>query len=165
MLKHLGNHYKKPSKAKLPWSIAQMRRMYHRGYPDTRSGRHRCLTLMFSNVGMLRKNASRRLTCTYELLPRTVVYAPDSRVKVVRERGQRPLIHAAVAADKNATSFKWEDSSSSGSNSEALLAKPSSFRSDSVRVKSRTQAVSGINSVISRSTSMAGTPPRLRELR
>ena len=109
MLKHLGNHYKKPSKAKLPWSIAQMRRMYRRGYPDTRSGRHRCLTLMFSNVGMLRKNASRRLTCTYELLPRTIIYAPDSRVKVVRERGQRPLIHAAVAADKNATAKKRRD--------------------------------------------------------
>lgn len=109
MLKHLGNHYKKPSKAKLPWSIAQMRRMYRHGYPDTRSGRHRCLTLMFSNVGMLRKNASRRLTCTYELLPRTIIYAPDSRVKVVRERGQRPLIHAAVAADKNATSKKRRD--------------------------------------------------------
>ena len=109
LLKHLADHYKKPSKAKRPWSIDHVRRMYRRGFKTTRSGRQQQLCFMFSNLGMLRKNASRFLRVKYRVVDGRVCYSSSSPVQVVRPPRGRPYIHAVVSADKNVTSRKRRD--------------------------------------------------------
>ena len=76
VLKHLASNYKKPSKAKRPWTIRQMRRMYKRGFLATRAGRHQKLCLMISNLGILRRNAARQLRLHYRVMDSAVVYSP-----------------------------------------------------------------------------------------
>ena len=109
LIKHLAENYKKPSKAKRPWSIAQARRIYRRGFKDTRSGRHQKLCFMFSNLGMLRKNAARFLRVKYTIREGRVHYAPSSQVRVIARGKDRRCIHATVGADKNVNALKRRD--------------------------------------------------------
>ena len=109
LVKHLSENYKKPSKAKRPWSIPQARRIYRRGFKDTRAGRHQRLCFMFSNLGMLRKNAARFLRVKYTIRAGRVRYAASSPVKVVSPTKARRFIHAKVNADKNVNALKQRD--------------------------------------------------------
>jgi hypothetical protein len=111
MEKHIEENFKKQSKAKLPWSIKQARRMYRHGFDKkTRSGRHRRLTFMFSNLGMLRKNASRSLRIVYRITRSgKIKYGKDSQVRVVRETARRPFLHGFTHADKNASAARRRD--------------------------------------------------------
>lgn len=108
LLKHMAENFKKPSKAKQPWSIAQMRRMLRNGFKPTRSGKHQKLCLMFSNLGILRKNASRRLIIKYDVIGNQVIYHEDSGVKVNRD-GDKPFIQGRVYVDKNVTARKQRE--------------------------------------------------------
>lgn len=109
LLRNVAENYKLPSKAKQPWSIRQVRRMFRCGFADTRSGRHRRLCLMVQNCGILRKNAARRLRCDYRVRgDGTVHYGPSSDVWVDRE-DRRPYIRLKVNADKNVTARKQRE--------------------------------------------------------
>lgn len=116
LMKHLKAHFKKESKAKRPFTLMEAKRMYSTGFrTHTRSGRHHLVTFMFSNLGLLRKNASRQLRCTYRVRSNgRVTYPADSQVRVVRPPPPEPsYIHVRVggrhSSDKNATAAKPGD--------------------------------------------------------
>jgi len=116
LLKHVKAHFKKDSKAKRPFTLAEAKRMYHGGFrTHTRSGRHHKVLFMFCNLGLLRPNASKQLRCSYRLrADGRVEFATNSQVRVVRPPyPAAPFIHVRVggghSSDKNATSAKPGD--------------------------------------------------------
>ena len=109
--RHLEKNFKKEAKRKQPWTLQQARRMYTHGFPDTRAGRHQKLCFLMCNLGLLRKNASRRLRIIYRVRDDgTIHYDPRSSVRVMRPPPpQEPFIHVKVKGDKNVTSAKQGD--------------------------------------------------------
>eukprot|EP00238_Polyblepharides_amylifera_P000975 CAMPEP_0196572842 /NCGR_PEP_ID=MMETSP1081-20130531/2821_1 /TAXON_ID=36882 /ORGANISM="Pyramimonas amylifera, Strain CCMP720" /LENGTH=355 /DNA_ID=CAMNT_0041890303 /DNA_START=887 /DNA_END=1954 /DNA_ORIENTATION=- len=99
-------HYKKPSCAKRPMTIAQWTLMLKSGFKDTRSGRHQQLCLLLCTLGPLRPSASAHLRCLYRVVGNKLVFSKDSDVKIVTgdATDDRPYVLIRVRKDKNVTS-------------------------------------------------------------
>ena len=109
-MKNVSENFKKPSKAKHPFTIRQVRRMYRSGFADTRSGRHRKLCLMFQNGGILRQNAARRLRIFYRVRRGGDIVYDETRSSVWVDRSRRrPAISGKVSADKNVNARKQRE--------------------------------------------------------
>lgn len=109
MLETLTSNYKKKSKARQPVTITQAREMFRLGFPDTPSGRHHRLAVMFSLLGMLRQRAATLLIVRYNLRATKgglqVEFLPDSDVWVEHIEGN-PAIVISVEVDKNVNALK-----------------------------------------------------------
>ena len=112
MLKVAMNEYKKPSKAKQHWTLAEFKAMLEKGFKKTRSGRHQRLALWVHALGVVRKSAGGRLTVRYRVRPgphgRPVVqWHPKSQVQV--HRGDHAYISVKVTRDKNVSAWKHRE--------------------------------------------------------
>ena len=109
LLKIADENFKLASKAMGCLSYAEWSGVLARGFPDSRSGRHRALLFVLCTVCPLRPAAAAQLVIVYHVgADGLIVYGADSQVEVVRRSADWPspylLIHLGrnnARADKN----------------------------------------------------------------
>ena len=105
---------KKASQAMLPITLAEARQMLERGFPDTRSGRHRRIAFLFCTVGVLRKGTGPELRIEYRIRQdargrERVIFGPRSDLQDLTLDGVRCL-RARRVVDKNVLAGTFRDS-------------------------------------------------------
>jgi hypothetical protein len=96
--------YKKRSKAKLPFSLAQWSGIMQRGFKATASGDHQRLFLCFATLGPLRPSACSRICVKYRVSRQgQLIFRNSSQLKIITNdpSWEHPYISAEVFTDKN----------------------------------------------------------------
>ena len=129
LIRSMETDYKKPSRAKLSFSVAQVKRMYHHGYrcaidrqsaPGGQYGTqarallrgawHHRMVLIFLVLGMLRQNAASALKVRYRFNKACyggIEFLPGSDVRVLHDADNNiHYIEIDVDADKNVNAAK-----------------------------------------------------------
>jgi hypothetical protein len=114
ILKVALDYYKKPSKAMRPLTVEEWMGVLRRGFPSTRSGRHRLLGVTLCATGPFRPGAVTRLRVHYTVGPGgRVIYGPKSDIWVVRDDPAWPdpyiMIRLTGEMDKNITANRTRD--------------------------------------------------------
>ena len=118
ILKVALDYYKKPSKAMRPFTLEEWMGVMQRGFPSTRSGRHRLLGVTLCATGPFRPGAVTRMKVHYTVgAGGRVFYGPKSDIWVVRDDPAWPDPYLMIrltadkteAMDKNVTASRTRD--------------------------------------------------------
>ena len=118
ILKVALDYYKKPSKAMRPFTLEEWMGVLQRGFPSTRSGRHRLLGVTLCATGPFRPGAVTRMKVHYTVgAGGRVFYGPKSDIWVVRDDPAWPDPYLMIrltadkteAMDKNVTASRTRD--------------------------------------------------------
>ena len=114
ILKVALDYYKKPSKAMRPFTLEEWMGVLQRGFPSTRSGRHRLLGVTLCATGPFRPGAVTRMKVHYTVgAGGRVFYGPKSDIWVVRDDPAWPdpymMIRLTGEMDKNVTANRTRD--------------------------------------------------------
>ena len=109
LMKVARDDYKKESKAKVPWTIKEFKRMLKHGFANTRTGRHQRMCLILHTLGVLRPKAGANMRIKFTRTGQHITYHKSSAFKVNNIDGIKHL-DLIVRKDKNVKSYKIRES-------------------------------------------------------